>query len=46
MEISKERREKSVNYIVDGIKDIIVKFGPRDPAAKAKERPKSIWPKS
>ena len=38
MEISKERREKSVNYIVDGIKDIIVKFGPRDPGSEGERK--------
>lgn len=38
MEISKERKEQSVNYICDGIKDVIVKFGPRDPGSEGERK--------
>ena len=38
MKLSKERIEKTVDYICDGIKDVIVNFGKRDPAATARER--------
>lgn len=34
MEIPNERKEQSVDYICNGIKDVIVKFGARDPGSQ------------
>ncbi|MDD4316710.1 MAG: M20/M25/M40 family metallo-hydrolase, partial [Clostridia bacterium] len=38
MNISKERRSGMVNYICDSIKDIIVKFGKRDPGSEGERK--------
>lgn len=38
MNISKERKDKSVEYICDGIKDIIVNFGKRDPGSEGERQ--------
>lgn len=38
MELSKERKEKTVDYICNGIKDVIVKFGDRDPGSEGERK--------
>lgn len=38
MKISKERTEESVEYICDGIKDIIINFGKRDPGSEGERQ--------
>lgn len=38
MNISRDRRNGMVNYICDGIKDIIVKFGKRDPGSEGERQ--------
>ncbi|MFW5780869.1 MAG: M20/M25/M40 family metallo-hydrolase [Bacillota bacterium] len=38
MKLSKERREKTVDYICDGIKDVIVKFDKRDPGSEGERK--------
>src|SRR5690606_19455824 len=38
MKLSKERIEKTVDYICDGIKDVIVNFGKRDPGSDGERK--------